>query len=589
MKHERSSEENAADEGPEAAPDRAAPSRAGGTAPGSIGAPSARTVTEGGDTAVDGGDEGGKRTPTSSASGPEEAGERAAEPPAVVHAVGVSIGRTPSGTGEEPEGSEAATAREEEAGTAATAAVAATTTTAPATAVAEETAEAKAPATTASPAKSTAAEADNPKSTGSGAASRESAASAAEATGAETSTTTTAATETSASGAAATAATTATATATAAPPDSAAATEGGAPERPGRISRPMVVAAAFAGALLLGTPFVVAAAQKEDAKPTREAAAAAWKQDGQEGGYVPGTDPANPDGVRAPGASGKGAPPLRGDKGPANHVRTDTAAGPHRADGAPDTRSEEGGDGKGSKGSTGSKSSTGSKTAKGSTGASGSTGTSGSTEKSGAGSKAPAASGSDGSAKAPATNTPPPSPPKAPQTAPKPTPAVVYSGVSGPECPTQRFQRDGYYNDGKEGWATHSGGFGGYGCAGKYLSMPMSGSSSKDSGGSATWLFDLPDSARKCSISVHVPGSSDIVRVGGNPSHYTVYDRFLPRSNNLVGSFSVNQQSRRGTWYNVPGTFPVDAKKLSIRIHDRGQDSHYEHHAISAIKATCTG
>ncbi|WP_306340973.1 hypothetical protein, partial [Streptomyces sp. AS13] len=309
--------------------------------------------------------------------------------------------------------------------------------------------------------------------------------------------------------------------------------------------------------------------RRRPGSPCRPAAAAAWKQDGQEGGYVPGTDPASPDGIRAPGASEKGAPPVRGDKGPANHVRTDTGAGPHRADGAPGTKAE--GDGKGSKDAKAAK---------------GSTGTSGSTEKSGSGSKAPAASGSGGSAKAPATDTAPQS---QPTTQPKSAPAVVYSGVSGPECPTQRFQRDGYYNDGKEGWATHSGGFGGYGCAGKYLSMPMSGSSSKDSGGSATWLFDLPDSARKCSISVHVPGSSDIVRVGGNPSHYTVYDRFLPRSNNLVGSFSVNQQSRRGTWYNVPGTFPVDAKKLSVRIHDRGQDSHYEHHAISAIKATCTG
>ncbi|MFF5772560.1 hypothetical protein ACFY8V_31490 [Streptomyces californicus] len=594
MKHERSSAENAAGDGGEAAPDGAAPGRAGGAAPGSIGAPSARTVTEGGDTAVDGGDEGGTRTPTSSASGPEEAGEREAEPPAVVHAVGVSIGRTPSGVGEEPEGAEAATAREEAAETTTTTAVAATTTTAPATVAAGETAETS--ARTAAPAPPTAAQAEGPKANGDGAAepavantasggpaSRESSAGTAEAAGAGAATAAgtaaTAAAGTAASGATSTAATAVTATAAAGPPDSAAA-EGGAPERPGRVSRPMVVAAAFAGALLLGTPFVVAAAQKDDAEPTRTAAAAAWKQDGQEGGYVPGTDPASPDGIRAPGASEKGAPPVRGDKGPANHVRTDTGAGPHRADGAPGTKAEGDGDGKDSKGSKDSKA------AKGSTGASGATGTSGSTEKSGSGSKAPVASGSGGSAKAPATGT---SPQSQPTTQPKSAPAVVYSGVSGPECPTQRFQRDGYYNDGKEGWATHSGGFGGYGCAGKYLSMPMSGSSSKDSGGSATWLFDLPDSARKCSISVHVPGSSDIVRVGGNPSHYTVYDRFLPRSNNLVGSFSVNQQSRRGTWYNVPGTFPVDAKKLSVRIHDRGQDSHYEHHAISAIKATCTG
>ncbi|MFF1271785.1 hypothetical protein ACFVZE_38845, partial [Streptomyces anulatus] len=372
--------------------------------------------------------------------------------------------------------------------------------------------------------------------------------------------------EAAASGATSTATTTATATVAASPPDSASATEGGAPERPGRVSRPMVVAAAFAGALLLGAPFVVAGAQKDDGKPTRgEAAAAAWKQDGQEGGYVPGTDPAGPDGVRAPGSPQQGAAPVRGDKGPANHVRG--GDGPQRANGSPETER-----GDGAKGSTGTK-------------AKGSTGTGGTTDKNGSSAKAPAGTGSEGSAKAPSAETAPQS---QPQTTPK-APTVVYSGVSGHECPTQRFQRDGYYSDGKEGWATHSGGFGGYGCAGKYLSMPMSGSSSKDSGGSATWLFDLPASAKKCSISVHVPGSSDIVRVGGDPSYYTVYDRFLPRTNNLVGSFYVNQQDRRGTWYNVPGTFAVDAKKLSVRIHDRGRDSKYEHHAISTIKATCTG
>ncbi|KQX31037.1 hypothetical protein ASD97_14645 [Streptomyces sp. Root63] len=560
MKQQRSSEESEPGNGRDAASGETAPDSAQGSGPGSIGAPSApasRTATQGGDTSVAGdGDGGGARTPTSSAPGPEEPGEREAGAPAAVHAVGVSIGRTTAGAEEQPEGSDAAAAREEAAETAGGSTVAAAAGAVPAAEAttansAEETAEAK----TVAPAGAEAAAATETAATESGAtktgsASQEAAGTAGAAT-AETA-------EAAASGATSTATTTATATVAASPPDSASATEGGAPERPGRVSRPMVVAAAFAGALLLGAPFVVAGAQKDDGKPTRgEAAAAAWKQDGQEGGYVPGTDPAGPDGVRAPGSPQQGAAPVRGDKGPANHVRG--GDGPQRANGSPET---ERGDG-----------------------AKGSTGTGGTTDKNGSSAKAPAGTGSEGSAKAPSAETAPQS---QPQTTPK-APTVVYSGVSGHECPTQRFQRDGYYSDGKEGWATHSGGFGGYGCAGKYLSMPMSGSSSKDSGGSATWLFDLPASAKKCSISVHVPGSSDIVRVGGDPSYYTVYDRFLPRTNNLVGSFYVNQQDRRGTWYNVPGTFAVDAKKLSVRIHDRGRDSKYEHHAISTIKATCTG
>ncbi|MGX1952766.1 hypothetical protein ACWIGY_21020 [Streptomyces anulatus] len=566
MKQQRSSEESEPGNGRDATSGETAPDSAQGSGPGSIGAPAApasRTATQGGDTSVAGdGDGGGARTPTSSAPGPEEAGERQAGAPAAVHAVGVSIGRTTAGTEEQPEGSDAAAAREEEPETAAGSTVAAATGAVPAAEAttansAEETAEAKTAAPAGAAAAPEAAAATETTATESGATKAGSASQ--EAAGAATA-------EAAASGATATATTTATATVAASPPDSASATEGGAPERPGRVSRPMVVAAAFAGALLLGAPFVVAGAQKDDGKPTRgEAAAAAWKQDGQEGGYVPGTDPAGPDGVRAPGSPQQGAAPVRGDKGPANHVRG--GDGPQRANGSPETER-----GDGAKGSTGTK-------------AKGSTGTGGTTDKSGSSAKAPAGTGSEGSAKAPSAETAPQS---QPQTTPK-APTVVYSGVSGHECPTQRFQRDGYYSDGKEGWATHSGGFGGYGCAGKYLSMPMSGSSSKDSGGSATWLFDLPASAKKCSISVHVPGSSDIVRVGGDPSYYTVYDRFLPRTNNLVGSFYVNQQDRRGTWYNVPGTFAVDAKKLSVRIHDRGRDSKYEHHAISTIKATCTG
>lgn len=569
MKQQRSSEESEPGNGRDAASGETAPDSAQGSGPGSIGAPSApasRTATQGGDTSVAGdGDGGGARTPTSSAPGPEEAGEREAGAPAAVHAVGVSIGRTTAGAEEQPEGSDAAAAREEEAETAGGSTVAAAAGAVPAAEAttansAAETAEAKtvAPAGAAAAAgapeaaAATKTAATESGATKAGSASQEAAGTASAATAEAT----------------ATATTTATATVAASPPDSASTTEGGAPERPGRVSRPMVVAAAFAGALLLGAPFVVAGAQKDDAKPTRgEAAAAAWKQDGQEGGYVPGTDPAGPDGVRAPGSPQQGVPPVRGDKGPANHVRADAGDGPQRANGSPETER-----GDGAKGSTDTK-------------AAGSTGTGSTTDKSGSSAKAPAGTGSEGSAKAPSAETAPQS---QPQTTPK-APTVVYSGVSGHECPTQRFQRDGYYSDGKEGWATHSGGFGGYGCAGKYLSMPMSGSSSKDSGGSATWLFDLPASAKKCSISVHVPGSSDIVRVGGDPSYYTVYDRFLPRTNNLVGSFYVNQQDRRGTWYNVPGTFAVDAKKLSVRIHDRGRDSKYEHHAISTIKATCTG
>ncbi|MEV5679577.1 hypothetical protein [Streptomyces sp. NPDC052179] len=522
-------------------------------APGSIGAPSSPpspTSTEGGDGGITGGrDIGGARTPTASKPGPEKPDEPAAETPAVVHAAGVSIGRGTSGSERRPDGESAAAAEEEPAPTAGKVAAVPTTGSGSATPSASsgaaesavgEPAEAKTPPATAAsapaePATAASTPASEPSASGTTAA-------AAEATGS--------ATETVSATTTASATATAVAAASSGPPGGASAAEGGAPERPGRVSRPMVVAAAFAGALLLATPFVVAGAQKDEAKPKSREEAAAWKADGRAGGYVPGTDPDRTEGKRQAGGDDPGKTPARLDKGTGTggDVRADSGVGGKSADGSTGTK-DKGTKGEGDKAS-----------------------------KSGTGDKAPDPKSSKTPAKAPAAGT-----------APKSAPTVVYSGVSGPECDTQRFQKSGYYSDGKEGWATHTGGFGGYGCDGKYLSMPMSGSSSKDSGGSATWLFDLPDSARKCSISVHVPGSSDIVRVGGNPSYYTVYDRFLPRTSNLVGSYYVRQKERRGTWYNVPGTFAVDAKKLSVQLHDRGEDNNYEHHAISALKVTCTG
>ncbi|MDK0524578.1 hypothetical protein [Streptomyces sp. ML-6] len=525
--------------------------------------PSSRTSTESGTSMTTGGKvSSGARMPAiTSESGPEEPdepAEPAEETAAVVHAVGVSIGRNTSESEQQPDGDDAtaavaaaAAAAQEEAPkprkaaprpSTASVAVGAPTTSSD-TAEAESGPEAKAATPSASAPASASASAS---------ASAESATASASATTEQTATAT--------STASSTATATASATASSVPPAEGSAGPDDAPERPGRVSRPMVVAAAFAGALLLATPFIVAGAQQDEPDRKTKETAAAWKDNGEGGGYVPGTDPDRAQGKGPAGSKDRKDTAARHGKGPAGDLRADTGAGGKPVNNTTDTKT---GDTKDTKSSESSKS------------------TGGGTER-------PSNSGTGGSSSG---EKDPGTPAKAPSTgtAPKSTTSVVYSGVSGPECDTQRFQQDGYYTDGKEGWATHSGGYGGSGCDGKYLSMPMSGSASKDSGGSATWLFDLPSTAKKCSVSVHVPGSSNVVQVGGNPSYYTVYDRFLPRTNNLVGSFTIRQTDRRGTWYNVPGTFPVDAMKLSVRLHDRGEDDHYEHHAISAVKVTCTG
>ncbi|MGW1189924.1 hypothetical protein [Streptomyces sp. NPDC002559] len=505
--------------------------------------PSSRTSTESGTDTTAGG---GARTPIVSESGPEEPDEPdepAEETAAVVHAVGVSIGRNTSDS-EQPDGDDA------------TAAVTAAQEEAPAPRKAARPSNASVAVSAPSTSSDTAKAESGPEAeaaTSSASTSTEPATTSASATAEQTAT----ATATAASTASASASASASAAASSVPPAEGSAETGDAPERPGRISRPMVVAAAFAGALLLATPFIVAGAQQDEPDRKTKEAAAAWKDDGSSGGYVPGTDPDRAQGKGPTGSKDREGTAARHGKGPAGDVRTDTGTGGKPVNDSTDTKADGAKD-------TGNTKSTGGGTDR--------------TSNSGTGGSSSGDKDSGTSAKAPSTGT-----------APKSTTTVVYSGVSGPECDTQRFQQYGYYTDGKEGWATHSGGYGGSGCDGKYLSMPMSGSSSKDSGGSATWLFDLPSTAKKCSVSVHVPGSSNIVQVGGNPSYYTVYDRFLPRTSNLVGSFTIRQTERRGTWYNVPGTFPVEAMKLSVRLHDRGEDDHYEHHAISAVKVTCTG
>ncbi|MFB7952443.1 hypothetical protein [Streptomyces sp. NPDC056045] len=501
--------------------------------------PSSRTSTESGTGTTTGGRAGGgARTPIVSESGPEEPDEPdepAEETAAAVHAVGVSIGRNTSES-EQPDGDDAAAVQEEAP--------------APRKAARPSTASVTVGAPTTS---SDTAKTESGPEAESATPSAEPAAASTSATAERTAT----ATATAASTTAASASATASAAASSVPPAEGSAGTDDAPERPGRVSRPMVVAAAFAGALLLATPFIVAGAQQDEPDRKTKEAAAAWKDDGGSGGYVPGTDPDRAQGKGPTGTKGREDTAARHGKGPAGDVRTDTGTGGKPVNDTTDTKAGGSKDTKDTK-------STGGGTDR--------------TSNSGTGGSSSGDKDSDTSAKAPSTGT-----------APKSTTTVVYSGVSGPECDTQRFQQYGYYTDGKEGWATHSGGYGGSGCDGKYLSMPMSGSASKDSGGSATWLFDLPSSAKKCSVSVHIPGSSNIVQVGGNPSYYTVYDRFLPRTSNLVGSFTIRQTERRGTWYNVPGTFPVEAMKLSVRLHDRGEDDHYEHHAISAVKVTCTG
>ncbi|MFF7455483.1 hypothetical protein [Kitasatospora sp. NPDC008115] len=208
----------------------------------------------------------------------------------------------------------------------------------------------------------------------------------------------------------------------------------------------------------------------------------------------------------------------------------------------------------------------------------------------------------------PAPQQPAPQQPAPQQPAPQPTtqqpapppPAAAkatYSAIGGSNCSTSSvaYAQHGWWEQGSTGWTTNSaGGFSGSGCNGKYVSMPMSGSATKDDGSnSVVWTFSTaPVTAGSCTISVYVPNNSDLKAVGGAPAYYTVQNTSTPGSG-TIGDFSVNQTNKRGQWVSAGQPFPVSGGKIAVMLHSRGLDwagtaTEKAHIAASAVRADCT-
>ncbi|WP_185921569.1 hypothetical protein [Streptomyces sp. WAC06614] len=300
----------------------------------------------------------------------------------------------------------------------------------------------------------------------------------------------------------------------------------------GRVPRPVIIAAATAGALLIGLPLVLAPLSHGSAPDggPHPAAAAGYTREGETGdAFVPGADPRDTATPAAPGAAGAPA------QGPGPVPQTGPAG-----DGAPHGPAPAPGPGGDKGGGTPSR----------------------------------------------------PDPEKPPQPAPAPT----FTAVAGRGCGAAGtgYRQRGWFERGNEGWLSRSeGGWTGDGCTGMYTAVPMSGEAAKDDGNSVLWTFETGRVATgSCRISVYVPGARDVVSVGGNPTHYTVQNQFDPGSG-TIGSFSVPQVSRRGQWVDG-GTFPLSRGRIAVLLHTRGQDwsgstKTYAHHAASAVRAHCTG
>ncbi|MEV4615658.1 hypothetical protein AB0K43_24155 [Kitasatospora sp. NPDC049258] len=181
------------------------------------------------------------------------------------------------------------------------------------------------------------------------------------------------------------------------------------------------------------------------------------------------------------------------------------------------------------------------------------------------------------------------------QPTPKPTtpPAAApsYTGIGGAWCNSASvsFSQYGWW-EGSHGWFTQTGGFAGASCNGKFTSMPMSGSATKDDGNSVVWTFrTAPVTSGTCKISVYIPNNKDIRVVGGAPAYYTVQSGSAPGSG-TIGSFGVNQVKNLGQWVSA-GSFTLTGGYISVMLHTRGVDfdgANHAHLAAAAARADCS-
>ncbi|MCK2239941.1 MULTISPECIES: hypothetical protein [unclassified Crossiella] len=307
--------------------------------------------------------------------------------------------------------------------------------------------------------------------------------------------------------------------------------EGGAAvsgSTPGKVSKPVIVAAAVAGAVLVALPLSFSGLL-EDNGPSVGPTPTGYAQAGQPGnGFVPGVADPTVDNVTGSTLAQPPPPP----PGP-------PATG---QPGQPEQKSGE----------------------------SANPGT-------------PAAPGN------PPAGNPPPPPPAPPGQQPHKAQAATYEGMAGPGCGgSTRFSGVGLYRDGKAGWVDQGNG----GCGTSYVSVPMSGDPNKDdSSAYGLWTFNTgPVTTGNCTVFVFVP-NGNTTQVGGSPTSYRVFDRFEIGKGSPIGNFQVNQVAQRGKWVQV-GQFRVNGAKLAVQLLTRGKDwdgsgKTYAHHAAAMVKAQC--
>ncbi|WP_326550295.1 hypothetical protein [Micromonospora sp. NBC_01813] len=177
----------------------------------------------------------------------------------------------------------------------------------------------------------------------------------------------------------------------------------------------------------------------------------------------------------------------------------------------------------------------------------------------------------------------------------KPTPAaaaraVTYSAIAGPGCASNDSAHNWYawgvYRDGTAGWYDINGGFGGDGCSGSAMAMPMSGGTGATGKNYVVWWFETaPVVAGSCTFSIYVPTGGSARDVAANPAVYKVLGGRT--STTAYARFSINQAANRGRWVGV-GPVEVRNGAISLHLEDSGRDPNGEHIGVAQARVSCT-
>ncbi|GAA3183845.1 MULTISPECIES: hypothetical protein [Streptomyces] len=173
-----------------------------------------------------------------------------------------------------------------------------------------------------------------------------------------------------------------------------------------------------------------------------------------------------------------------------------------------------------------------------------------------------------------------------------------FTALAGYGCPSSAeakiWTKDPNFSQ-EAGWLkTNGGGYTGSGCNGQYLSLPMSGSSTKyDATQYVLWKFDYRARIKgdaSCRLAVFVPGNSDLRYVGGHPAKYAVYASDHS-GGTPAGSFDVDQVNNRGKWL-ARGPFKVSGGFVTVKMFNTGIDytssTKDAHDAAGPVQLSCT-